>query len=446
MKLEISSLVVFCLLYWQVLAVDWYIASNGSTDITECGVSIDKPCASLQMILNSTASITTSAVEGYSCYEPESDDDSHNFYFIGGRKIEIVPVCLVSWSSIAITGIGEVDIDSYLSITRGIIEIHNSTQITISNINFITSFVGKATLFIAGSTQLHIHKCTLALHATSSNGILLTNMYGNSTISNTVFKGNSILVKVFQLQPSAALKINQGESMDNDVAYSYEVPLEPFYIAVDNCSFDELVTTASTNRREIDSYDTVSSNGQAILVQFRGPTNGNYLTISHCSFRNTLVLDGSTAIIRFNHNCFNNTAIFTNCVFEDNKSRYGGGVAAYFLLYSELNHFQVTNCTFKGNEATFEGGGVFVASTVPVSNNEVFIENSWFISNTGQYGSGLFVFNYPNLYDSNVTNSIVMSNLIRVEMSNCHFMECSSALSEGVVNILTTYFTVKGNK
>ena len=417
----------------------WYISSNGSNDILTCGRSVATACSSLQLILNNIT-VSVPDVNG-DCYE-SFEDDGITFYLLNGEHF-IPPICFHSWSNTAIIGIGEeVKVQLQLGRHLGNIEFHNSTNITIANINFVSSIVGKATIYVTETTELYISNCVLPVYATGSYGIWLVNMYGENTITDTQFYGTTS-----SKTPPLALFISQGKGQ-NSVFLADQTLLSSFNITVLNCSFEKLIININEDNpgQFTNDYVDASTNGLAVLVQFRRLAYENNIHFQDCVFRNIINPYGSGVIIRYSDSASNNTALFTGCTFDDNLSRYGGGVATYFMYNSDMNKLQVSNCSFTQNKATFEGGGVFVVSIVTEPTNEVSIQHCTFLSNSALYGAGVFILNDPNWSNFNTILHATSLRLMSVEMCNCTFTKCAASISEGVVNMLSTFMILKVNK
>ena len=414
----------------------WYISTNGSNDILTCGRSIATPCSSLQLILNNVT-VSIPDVNG-DCYEP-FEDGGITFYLLNGDHF-IPPTCFHSWSDTGIIGIGEeVNVQLQLGRHLGNIEFHNSSNITIANINFVSSIVGKAIIYVTETTELYISNCVLPVYATGSYGIWLVDMYGENTITDTLFYGTTSSRTL-----PLALLISQGKGQ-NAIFLADRTPPSTFNMTVLNCSFEKLIVNVNEDNpgQFTDDYVDASTNGLAVLVQFRHLAYENNIHFQNCVFRNIINPYGSGVIIRYSDGAGNNTALFTGCTFDNNLSRYGGGVATYFMYNSDMNKLLVSNCSFTQNKATFEGGGVFVVSIVTEPTNKVSIRHCTFLSNSALYGAGVFILNDPNWSNFNTILHATSLRLMSVEMCNCTFTKCAASISEGVVNVLSTFMTLK---
>ena len=107
-------------------------------------------------------------------------------------------------------------------------------------------------------------------------------------------------------------------------------------------------------------------------------------TVNDCNF--IANIGGGMVNMDVDYKGVNGTSpVVTNCIFKNNLSGQGGGMANYFLT-----HPTVTNCLFIGNTAYFNGGGgianVSQATEGPVV--QLKITNCTFIGNgTGSFGA-----------------------------------------------------------
>jgi predicted outer membrane repeat protein len=445
MKLVELMCCLLAVLVHPCYTVDWYISvDRGSSDVNECGLSMGSPCSSIELILaNISSTVITS--DGTLCYQETTGSLFTSFYFLSGRYT-LVPFCLMGWSNLVISGAEDASFDSEIGPNRGVIEIHNSTNISIANITFISSIVGRATLYVKDSTQVYISNGIFPVYAIGSNGIAFSNVYGTVVISHTVFKGNFFLTSWLDMEPASALRINQGfDILDSN--FVPEVDIKPFDIEITNCTFERLGSSNDYRyTNSLNNYESTSSSATALLLQYTHSSINNRIVIEDSNFVKNVRLDGSVSIIRYSHDAYNNSAIFRNCRFENNKARYGGGIATYFIGSAEQNSLHVENCSFYQNEATFEGGGIFASSLVLKADSRIIVKGCEFVDNKALYGAGVFVFNDPNWSISNFTFiSSSTRRLIPVHLTDCHFINCSCSFSEGVINVLKSHFSLKGS-
>ena len=95
-------------------------------------------------------------------------------------------------------------------------------------------------------------------------------------------------------------------------------------------------------------------------------------TLRQCDFIANSVPLGGGAVYTIS-----NQAVYHNCTFARNKSKYGGA------MVSQGGHTLVSGCTFVGNETYAYGGGAFMAYT-----GEPLVVNCLFISNKATVAHG----------------------------------------------------------
>lgn len=423
----------------------WYVSSNGSSDLSTCGSSSISPCSSLQLILDN---ITTSNedINGEGpCYNG-LEDQMTTFIVVG--RVFMLPICFSGWSHLNITGYNGQDlIDSDLGGNqRGILNIKNSHNVSITNIDFTVSIVGRATIYITNTSDVTVSSVLLPIFGTQSNGILLHNAHDSVSISNVSFHGNDVLVSL-GFQPAAALLIDQGHETNGGIPGDGLAVVNRLNLSVKNCSFMRLTSNSCSDIPPTNNnYVSSSSVSQAVLVQLREGGNDNDINFSGNSFQTISSPAGSIVSVRHSGNTANNTITFTNNQFIDNSARYGGGIAVYYLYQSHDNHVIIRNSVFTRTRATFEGGGVFVASIVPDSSNRISVEGCHFINTAATYGGGLFVFNDPNWFTNPYIGDRIRPPLMSVSLNTVHFTDCDTNINDGVINVLNGNININGDK
>ena len=71
----------------------------------------------------------------------------------------------------------------------------------------------------------------------------------------------------------------------------------------------------------------------SLLVQFRRGASYNRLSVEDSIFQNISNTVGHSVTVHFASGSFNNSVSFTNCTFQGNRVRYGGGIATYFSVW-----------------------------------------------------------------------------------------------------------------
>ena len=439
-----TSLAVLFLLFFSLSLAHssvWFISSKGSNDTDTCGTNEETPCSSLRIILNS---ITNQTKEGgeESCYLGLSKDEATYFFILD--DVTVPPICLTGWTNLHIIGIeGRASIDSDIGPYRGVINIEDSHDVSITNIRFAKSIIGKATLYIKNTSSVAISNVMLPVYAVQSNAILLHNAYDNVSISNVKFFGNDVLVDYFNFQPSVALLVNQGYEEFGGIPITDLKPVKRLILNVSDCSFHTLINTMEP---DTNNYVSSSSISQAVLIQLREGGDNNIISFDNITFRGITSAAGSVVCVRHSGTAANNTVYFNDILFFNNTARYGAGVAVYYISQSHDNHVIVRDSVFYRMRATFEGGGVFVASVVSDPTNTVTVKDCNFNKTAGIYGSGIYIFNDPNWFTNSIIVNRVSPPLMSISVDTVQFLDCDTSITEGVINVLNGHINIIGNK
>ena len=424
--------------------VVWYIsATNGShnsSDIATCGHSIDRPCESLQLIIDQSPLFDNTSTTR--CHVSLGDEDgrsSTTVYFLEGEHF-VPPVCLMNWTNLRIAGLGRVVITSQDSIaaTRAFFEFRQCRNISIENIEgFDTSFVGKSTLFFDDTSDIRISGCVFPVMRLQSTGVIAQQAYGAIEITNSLFFGNTESGS----QESYGLSILHGypdNGRGNADCLNFWPPIQ---IIIRNTSFVNFTAEATPD----DRYSSTRSNSIGMRIRFLpGSTNSSAL-IENVQSTGNVNAGGSHMLVNFDSQSSGNSVRFSNCVFEGNKVRYGGGIAAYFYGGTRDNSLEIEDSWFVNNVADFEGGGVFVAYLESPENNLVQILRSYFERNRAYSGAGVFVFNSPSFLNQAGLFDPVSLPLVTANLTNCTFKHNKATqLKEGVVTLLRMLFNITG--
>ena len=430
--------------------VVWYISTNGSSNIATCGHSIDTPCNSLQLILDQSPLFDNSSTK---CHLSTGDDDgrsSTTVYFLEGVHF-VPPVCLMNWTNLRIVGLGNVTITSQDSIAapRAFFEFRQCSNVSIEDIaNFDTSFIAKSTLYFDTTSDIRISRCVFPVVRKQSTGVTIQRTKGTVDIIDSLFVGNAEPATT----ESYGLSIEHGcggDGRNDDVClinfadpHAPVDPLEPFHLTIRNTNFtDFTVENAAPN----DRYSSTMSDTIGMRIRFlRGSVNNTVLIENVQSSRNVNPA-GSHMLVNFNRDSSGSTVRFVNCKFEENKVRYGGGIAAYFSSGTKDNSLVIEDSKFVNNVADFEGGGVFVAYLESTESNIVWIARNKFERNQAYSGAGVFMFNSPSFSDQTGLFDPVPLPLVTANISNCTFMHNKATqLKEGVINLLRMLFRISG--
>ena len=420
--------------------VVWYIAAtNGSTDIATCGHSIDRPCASLQLIIDQSPLFDNSSSR---CHISLGDDDgrsSTTVYFLEGEHF-VPPVCLMNWTNLRIVGLGKVVITSRDSVgaLRAFFEFRQCRNITIENVEgFDTSFVGKSTLFFDSSSDIRILGCVFPVSRLQSTGVIAQRAYGAVEIIDSLFFGNTEP----ESKESYGLSISHGCADDGRSDAECQNLWPPIQIVIRNTSFTNFTVEATPD----DRYSSTRSDSIGMRIRFlSGSVNSTALIESVISSGN-INAGGSHMLVNFDSFSSGNSVQFSNCIFEENSVRYGGGIAAYFYGGTRDNSLAIEDSLFVNNVADFEGGGIFVAYLESPENNLVQISRNYFERNRAYSGAGVFVFNSPSFLNQAGLFDPVSLPLVTANLTNCTFTQNKATqLKEGVVTLLRMLFNITG--
>lgn len=423
--------------------VVWYISSvNGSTDIATCGRTIDTPCRDLQLILEQSMLFDNTSTN---CQRSVGGNDGRNsttLYFLEGVHF-VPPVCLTNWFNLRIVGLGEVTITSRDSIgaPRAFFEFRQCSNISIENVtNFDTSFIGKATLYFETCSDIRISNCVFPVIRTLSTGVIVQRSKGVVEITDSLFVGNSAP----DTSESYGLSILHGCESGNSAVPCFtddRGAVEPIFITIRNTNFTNFTTNAKPN----DRYSSTRSTSIGMRIRFlEGAVDSTALIDNVTSSRNAHPA-GSHMLINFDSGSSANSVRFVNCKFEENRVRYGGGLAAYFYGRTSNNRLTVEDSKFLDNVADFEGGGVFVVYLQSPENNAVLLSRNKFERNQAYSGAGVFLFNSPNFFDLTGLFDPEMLPLVTANISNCSFTyHRTTTIKEGIISTLRMQLYISG--
>ena len=421
--------------------VVWYVAAtNGSSDIATCGHSIDTPCESLQLIIDQSPLFDNTSTTR--CHLSLGDDDgrsSTTVYFLEGVHF-VPPLCLMNWTNLRIAGLGKVVITSRDSIaaSRAFFEFRQCSNISIEDIeSFDTSFIGKSSLFFDSTSDIRIARCTFPVVRLQSTGVIVQRTRGVVEITDSLFFGNIDP----NTRESYGLSITHG-CTDNGRSDD-ECPKfwPPVYITISNTNFTNFTTQTPPD----DSYASTRSDSIGMRIRFLPGSTNSTVLIENVQSSGNVNPGGSHTLVNFDSKSSGNSVRFVNCRFEENKVRYGGGIAAYFFGGTRDNSLQIEDSWFVNNTADFEGGGIFVAYLDSPENNLVQISRNNFERNEAYSGAGVFVFNSPSFLDQAGLFDPVSLPLVTANLTNCTFMHNKATqLKEGVVTLLRMLFNITG--
>lgn len=428
----------------------YYVSSQFGSDIDSCGATSSTPCSSVYYVLNST--LTQQVFNGGTCFTSPSNGPLSIILLEGNHIID--PVCLAAIDNFTISSQTFANIySSIFGNLYGIIYLLDSSNVTITNLNFVDSVIGRSTIYAHNTSNIRISNCSIPVYADGASGLGLVNPQGSVTITNIKIYGNRVLNSISEDllhhgSPGTAFYITIGVGS----SYGYYLTeaqllttLDPVDIIVENCSFEKI--TFETDQGIYD-YRQTSQRSKVMRVTLTRKAVGNKIIFRDCMFENNIDLTGSIALTNI-ENAQDNMVEFQHCTFQHNFALFGGGIGAYFSGGDTLNNtISVTDSTFLYNKATQEGGGVFTVTLAssPQSNN-LIIMDSLFSHNLAVYGASVFLFNDPVPYlEVSSDVPIISQPLMKVTINNSSFKNNKAVLSEGVVNALRINLQLSGTK
>lgn len=421
--------------------VEWYISPNGSADVATCGHSPDIPCNSLQTVLTQSRQFNETAP----CYLSSGATDgrdSTTIYFMGEENL-VPPVCLMNWVNVRVVGLGNrtTIVSRPFGAQRGIFEFISSANVSIENLSFATSAIGRAILFFQACRDIRVVDSLFLINATSSQGVQLLQCAGDISLSGNLFYGDPSKDSS-RLHP-LGLDVTHGCS-DCTLPFT-EIPYNfstlSFSLEITRCVFQDI----SNEGPPRDSYGSSRTGAVAMRLQFREESVGNRIAVVDTTFKRISNSESNGVLVNYEGRTENHTVLFEDCTFQENRVRYGGGVAAYFYSNPSNNLLEIRGCTFMDNTADFEGGGVFAVYLSSGMDNSVVISNSSFIRNTAQSGSGIFLLNNPSWFMQRGAFDPISFTLVGAELRDCVFQSnVASSLSQGVVGVLRIKLNISG--
>lgn len=439
--LVLSLLLLTASLPWTASTdVVWYISPTGSPDIAACGRSPETPCSSLQVILDQSELFSNDTVTCYLSSGATDGRDSTTLYFMGEENF-VPPVCLMDWVNLRVVGLNGTAIKSgRFGADRGIFEFINCTDVSIEDLDFVTSAIAKSVLFFEACRNVSVANSRFPVRATSSLGVLILHCAGHIRLDGNLFYGDPS-GNANRLHP-LGLDITHG-CTDCTMPFTdepYDFSTRSFSLAITGCVFQDFANDDTPT----DSYGRSRSSAVAMRLQFGDQSVDNQVEISDCVFRRITNSVSSGVLVSYSGRTDDNVVKFDNCTFQDNRVRYGGGVAAYFYANPSRNTLEIQRCDFLNNTADFEGGGVFAAFLSSGDDNALVISSCNFLQNTAQVGSGVFLLNNPSWFRQRGGFNPSPSPLIRAELRDCIFDGNNASSGEGVVSTLRVHLNISG--
>lgn len=415
--------------------VEWYISPTGSNDTATCGRSPDTPCSGLEIILNQSSQFDNGSVTCFLSSGTTDDRNSTTVYFMGGANFA-PPICLMNWRNVRVVGLhSNTSITSSIyGVVRGTFEFINCTNITIENLNFTTSPLGRSILFFQATTDIEISGCSFQVSEVSSLGVEILHCAGEIYLTRNVFYGGVSQINSEKDPNVLALDVTHG--CDNCMMPFSDDPYDfsslSFSLMIDKCVFQDLTNRGTPN----DDYSRSRNDAAAMRLRFADSSINNEVVVSHSNFSRILNSEANGVSVTHSGESANNTVLFESCRFESNRVRYGGGLSAYFYVGPSYGTLEIENCDFINNTADFEGGGVLGVFLAGGVSNTITISNSRFSQNVAQSGSAVFLLNNPNWLMQQGAFSPLAAPLVEVELRGCVFERNMAHLSNGVVEVL----------
>ena len=444
---------------FQALDYEWYVSANGSDDVTTCGRTPVNPCRSFTDILSNSPSFSNASVRCYMTGGAVDGRDSTTVYFIG--ETNVVPaICMRNWTNLRIVGLHErstVHVENSGGGCTGYFEFIQCANVSIENINFAFSGIGRTTLLFEASQDVQVTGCSFPVTAVASGGVWLKQCSGDIILHNNTFHGDSEQFTRRETSPRA-LDVLHGcvDYGDCDDLSSCVLPFDmdplsfadlSFTLTISQCEFRDL---ANLNEPE-DDYSSASKGFVAMRVQFGSYSANNRLYVRDSVFRNIVNKQSNGVVVNFlgqplsDEGSFNNTALFSGCTFRDNIVRYGGGFSTYFITGPTHSSVTVEDCEFIDNVADYEGGGIFSAFLSSGSTNSITAVNCVFRRNFAQAGGAIFIINNAHWFTARgIYDLLSRSVVVRASLTDCSFEGNIADASMGVVDVLRVHLDIYG--
>ena len=298
---------------------------------------------------------------------------------------------------------------------------------------FNTSNQNRQNLYFEGCTDLAIRYCSMPLTAVNGYGVEVRDSGGQLEVEGCLFSGDPTVEG--EVNHGIALRVVTG----SELFFTDEV-YPAMDVVIRDCEFHNLTSYGPPE----DSYRSARSSALSLLVQFRRGASNNRLSVEGSRFHNITNTVGHSVTVHFDSGSFNNSVSFSDCTFEGNRVRYGGGMATYFSggVESRNGSLFISDCNFTNNHANFEGGGVFVAFLQEEISNQVFLSSNLFRGNSALYGAAVFLFNNPAWFSRHGPPDSVALPLTPVNISSCYFTDNDASLDEGVLTALRIILTL----
>ena len=306
----------------------------------------------------------------------------------------------------------------------------NVTNITVSDLTFIecgqmfnstslNSITETATLEFPVS--IYIYNCTnvniewVNIVESRGMGIAIFDTDGRVEISNSVFDNNKLNDSLLSGGGGVYVEFTfcPPGTVDDNCVDNQRKNKNSFY-QFHNCNFTN--NNATIVDAERTSYYKAKGTkfyglgrGGGLCLIFKGNATNNTVAIDECEFTQNGATWGAGLYVAFHDSPQNNTFTATKTSFIQNDCYLnGGGGVDIGLLFYNNDGFQLPNnntmifqeCTFMENKATYGGGVKFYSSQshyVNLNNSITFIDCHW-ERNMARYGSAIDI--SPQVWDT----------------------------------------------
>ena len=353
------------------------------------------------------------------------------------------PVCLVNWVSLRVVGLNNATITSgRFGAVRGIFEFINCRNVSIENLAFVTSGLGRATLFFEACRDVSVSRNLFSVNEMSSLGVQILHTAGDVRLSENTFYGDSSASPY--RRHLLGVDVTHG-CRNCTMPFSddpYDFSTLSFSLVIAECIFQDLASEDTPQ----DSYSQSRNSATGLRLRMQDYSADNSVSVTGSRFQRIANSAASGVLVTFSGRTEGTRVMFENCTFQDNRVRYGGGVAAYFYRNPARNTLEFRGCSFVDNTADFEGGGVFAVFLSSGDENTVLVSDSSFVRNHAQVGSGLFFLNNPAWFQQRGAFDPSPSALVQAELRDCVFEGNNASLLEGVVDVLRVQLTISGSR
>lgn len=346
-----------------------YVNSQSGNDSKQCLISnsTSSPCATLHYAVARLTNLTQVVLCGGTHYigNTISVTGLHNISITGDDSVW--DLTIVSCLNGSDAGLKFVDVSDLHLFKLAFTNCGSLLESTTRREDFMAMALFRTAVYILNSTNILIESTIFKNNR--GIGLALFDVNGHVSVLNSSFVGNCV--------PEEETPIyNGGGGLYFEHTYCSPGRLSCNY--QDNPYITNLTLNIS-NCNFIDNHATSLPGRSSTLIHQEktrsrrlGHGAGISLSLKGLSYMNSITV--------------------SNCIFESNSGRYGGAVNINFQDYVRENWMIFQSCQFLNNVAKDGGGGMFVGiffyEVDTVLGNEIHLEDTVFIGNTGTYGGG----------------------------------------------------------